>query len=140
MENQMLPSEEVVFLLKRLDELFAQMIVENDEQKAEIERLTEENGYLDGCAKQFLADYKKCEIERAELQKQVDKAWFEVGKMCMEERKATAKEIFDSIFEVLCSFTTQGKSKEYNEGYIDCLAEVDKRLQNLAKSKGAEVE
>jgi hypothetical protein len=47
----------------------------------------------------------------------------------------TAREIFEKIFEVLCCFTTQGKSKEYNEGYIDCLAEVDKRLQNLAKEK-----
>lgn len=47
----------------------------------------------------------------------------------------TAREIFDKIFEVLCCFTTQGKSQEYNEGYIDCLAEVDKRLQNLAKEK-----
>ena len=40
--------------------------------QAEKERLTEENEYLDGCAKQFLADYQKCEIERAEIQKQVD--------------------------------------------------------------------
>lgn len=31
----------------------------------------------------------------AELQKQVDKAWLEVGKMCMEERTNTAKEILE---------------------------------------------
>lgn len=42
------------------------------EQKAEIERLTEENEYLDMCGKQFLADYQKCEVERAELENQVD--------------------------------------------------------------------
>ena len=47
----------------------------------------------------------------------------------------TAREIFEKIFEVLCCFTTQWKSENYNEGYIDCLAEVDKRLQNLAKEK-----
>ena len=71
----------------------------NAELQKQVERLTEENGYLDEGAKQFLADYQKCEIERAELQKQVDKAWFEVGKMCMEERKQTAKEICDLILE-----------------------------------------
>ena len=51
----------------------------------------------------------------------------------------TAREIFEKIFEVLCCFTTQGKSKEYAEGFIDCLAEVDKRLQNLAKEYGVEL-
>ena len=43
-----------------------------EKQKAEIERLTEENEYLDMCGKQFLADYQKCEVERAELENQVD--------------------------------------------------------------------
>lgn len=47
----------------------------------------------------------------------------------------TAREIFEKIFEVLCCFTTQGKSREYAEGFIDCLEEVDKRLQTLAKEK-----
>ena len=55
--------------------------------------------------------------------------WYKKG------RKDSAKEIFEKIFEVLCCFTTQGKSKEYAEGFIDCLEEVDKRLQNLAKEK-----
>lgn len=41
---------------------------EKSELKAEIERLTEENEHLDGCAKQFLADYQKCEIANTELQ------------------------------------------------------------------------
>ena len=53
-------------------ELYRQYELENQKLKEENERLTEENGYLDCCAKQFLADYRKCEIERAELQKQVD--------------------------------------------------------------------
>lgn len=42
------------------------------EKDKEIERLTEENEYLDMCGKQFLADYQKCEVERAELENQVD--------------------------------------------------------------------
>ena len=41
-------------------------------EKAEVKQLREEKEYLNGCAKQFLADYQKCEIERSELQKQVD--------------------------------------------------------------------
>lgn len=40
---------------------------EKSKLKAEIERLTEENEHLDGCAKQFLADYQKCEIANTEL-------------------------------------------------------------------------
>ena len=44
----------------------------HDEQvghlQAEIERLTEENGYLDGCAKQFLADYQKEQVRVDEQQ------------------------------------------------------------------------
>ena len=54
-----------------------------DEQKAEIERLTEENEYLDMCGKQFLADYQKCEIENSELQEQVD----ELKERYLEESK-----------------------------------------------------
>lgn len=42
------------------------------EANEEIERLTEENEYLDMCGKQFLADYQKCEVERAELENQVN--------------------------------------------------------------------
>lgn len=37
--------------------------------------------------------------ENEELQKQVDKAWWEVGKMCMEERKDTAEEYFAKLKE-----------------------------------------
>lgn len=39
-----------------------------NEKINEIERLTEENGYLDMVAKQALADYQKCEIANTELQ------------------------------------------------------------------------
>ena len=65
----------------------------------------------------------------------VEKSQTEREKLIGKTKSDTAREIFDKIFEVLCCFTTQGKSKEYNEGYIDCLSEVDKRLQNLAKEK-----
>ena len=81
--------------------------------------------------------------ENSEMQEYIDKLVFEkfikeAGRK--KEVKAKAREIFEKIFEVLCCFTTQGKSKEYNEGYIDCLEEIDKRLQSLAKEKyGVEV-
>lgn len=92
--------------------------------------------------------------EKLELQKQVNELKAEntelykehttliAGSILQKEqvKKDTAKEIFYKIFELLCCFTTQGKSEDYNEGYIDCLAEVDKRLQNLAKEYGVEVE
>lgn len=52
-------------------------------QKAEIERLTEENEYLDMNAKQFLADYQKSEVEVVELKETISKTI-----------KDTAKEIW----------------------------------------------
>ena len=74
----------------------------------EIERLTEENEYLDMCGKQFFADYQKCEVENAELQKQVD----ELQDICLDcpyklkfdeiEKQAvkdTAKEILQSLID-----------------------------------------
>ncbi len=54
--------------------------------------------------------------------------------------KATAKGIFDSIFETLCVFATKGKSEEYNEGFLEAVSQIDERLQKLAKEKGVEVE
>jgi hypothetical protein len=65
----------------------------------------------------------------------------ELGNYIQEQaEKDTAKKIFEKIFEVICCFSTKGKSEEYNKGYIDCLAEVDKRLQNLAQECGEEVD
>lgn len=65
----------------------------------------------------------------------LDAGQTERDRLVSNTRYETTKEIFEKIFEVLCCFTTQGKSKEYDEGFIDCLAEADKRLQNLAKEK-----
>lgn len=65
----------------------------------------------------------------------VEKPQTERERLIEKTKSDTAREIFEKIFEVICCFTTQGKSEDYNEGYIDCLAEVDERLQNLAKEK-----
>lgn len=78
-------------------------------------------------------EYAQGQIERILIAEDLLK------KELVKKESDTAREIFDKIFETLCCFTTQGKSKEYTEGFIDCLAEVDKRLQNLAKEYGVEL-
>lgn len=137
--------------------------------KEEIERLTEENGYLKQCADNFLADYQKAQKQVDELKEERDvfKNLFEhcnnssitidqiiesmnsfyreqaehLAELKIEQAvKDTAKEIFEKIFGVLFCFTTQGKSEEYNEGFIQCLSEIDERIQKLAKEHGVEVE
>ena len=99
----------------------------------EIERLTEERDmYADDLY--WKAEVRKREdfitelmVENAELQKQVDKAWFEVGKMCMEERKDTAKEIYGQMLEwiPIC------------EGYSDFIYDFESWLK---ERYGVEVE
>lgn len=74
-----------------------------DEQKAEIERLKEKfsiSHYRDSWKNKFFKAQEEVERlteENTELQKQVDKAWFEVGKMCMEERKDTAEKFAERL-------------------------------------------
>lgn len=101
-----------------------------------------------------LEDYR---LKNAELQKQVDELkgdvisqtnYIERFEMDLLDYdfdikkavKDTAKEIFEKIFEALCVFSTQGKSEEYNEGFMQCLNEVDERVRKLAKERGVEVE
>lgn len=97
------------------------------EQKAEIERLTEEKW-------QVQDDLDNYHAMNAELQKQVDKAWFEVGKMCMEERKATVKEIIDAL---------NGMKSTVREIYgVSEQVGIDmaiKRVELYIQQKGAEV-
>lgn len=134
-----------------------------DEKKVIETKLTEyENEQLKllksvfdmGCALKMLALKKEAsdwELKYLNEKKDFEHAQEQIGRFLIEvdllkkelakKESETAREIFEKIFEVLCCFTTQGKSKDYNEGYIDCLAEVDKRLQNLSKEKfGVEVE
>ena len=87
------------------------MACEIAEQKAEIERLTEENEYLDMCGKQFLADYQKCEIENAELQKQVDELTEECSNKQYEiERLEAEKKFLQEQANILA-----GVAKRYSE-------------------------
>ncbi|MBQ8319467.1 MAG: Lar family restriction alleviation protein [Clostridia bacterium] len=96
------------------------------EQKAEIERLTKEkndwkqrydsesNRYTDLCSASSECVQKKND-RIAELQKQVDKACLEVGKMCMEERKDTAKEI--------CLEIIKGQPQPIKEKWVEWFKE-----------------
>lgn len=91
-------------------------------QKAEIERLTGEINQRREMMSRMDCNYATEIQKNAELQKQVDKAWLEVGKMCMEERTNTAKEILQII-------------KAYDEeDYLQDLENV------IAKRYGVEVE
>ena len=58
----------------------------------DIERSTGMPSYWKGIVLDLI---HRLQDEKTELQKQVDKAWWEVGKMCMEERTNTAKEILE---------------------------------------------
>lgn len=144
---------EILSLKKQVDELTEEnkrlsIKVWNYEKPARIPSYSNES--MVNC--NLLTCYKEnadLRAENAELQKKMGKLNAEnielykehtaliAGSILAKQNiaKDTAKKIFEKIFEVLCCFTTQGKSKEYTEGFIDCLEEVDKRLQNLAKEK-----
>jgi hypothetical protein len=111
-----------------------------DSQKAEIERLKKANEELTSIAEyQQNSNIERWGIiqekdkENAELQKQVDKAWFEVGKMCMEERKDTAKEIYEEIDK---SDILVVQTQEYGEIEVVPI----ERLKEIIKRKAVEAE
>lgn len=103
----------------------------------EIERLTEENGYLDGCAKQFLADYQKCEIDRAELQNQVNE-------LTAFKNEAISMSLYGKGRKDGEAVAVKDTAKEILQEWAD----VDKEtggfnlslIFEIAKSKGVEVE
>ena len=138
---------------------FAELAKRADkQQKAEIERLTEENEHLDGCAKQFLTDYqneqvKSDEFEKRYLEESKERCRFEqlYKKICHDHNiglgvqrkhwekkvqqavKDTAKEIYDDIDK---SDILVVQTQEYGEIEVVPI----ERLQEIVKSKGVEVE
>lgn len=86
-------------LIHRLQSELSKELAEHEEftkkANAEIERLTEENEYLDGCAKQFFADYKKCEVELSEKEDKCLDCPYQLKFNEIEKQavKNTAKEI-----------------------------------------------
>ena len=114
-------------------------------QKAELERLTEENEYLDMVAKQALADSQNTQVQVDELTDKLGKVLsvikadeLLVSKGIEQAVKDTAKEIFTQIFES-CVFSCKG-NEDYKKGFLDALEQYDKQLRDLAKKKGVEVE
>ena len=87
--------------------------------QAEIERLTEEKNDI-------LFDFKdrvaSAEQENAELQKQVDKCFMEVGKMCEESEKDRTRE----ILQILQGYNYDG--------------EIDELIAVIGERYGVEVE
>ena len=80
---------------------------------------------------------EKLRRENIELQKQVDKAWWEVGKMCMEERKTTAKEILIDFNEWI---NGQYDAKLDTYSVHIPVHEVNDFLTDKAKEYGVEVD
>ena len=131
--------------------------------QAENERLTEENEYLDMCGKQFLADYQKCEVERAELENQVDELKelnakylesiesVQAGRcrlrciLTEQAVKDTAKEILQGFMKWLNqaineSYDKSVKGSIHYGGKNRAFHEVKELVKNVAEEKGVEVE
>lgn len=110
-----------------------QVMSENAKQKAEIERLTEENAYLDGCAKQFLADYQKCEVELSEQEDKCLDCPYQLKFNEIEKQavKDTAKEICILIDNIKNIFPNSISGYEKALGWSMC---IDK-LKEICKER-----
>lgn len=99
-------------------------------QKAEIERLTEENGYIKAHADQFLADYQKAQKQMDELKEERENMQAVIFALEAEKRQAvkdTAKEIIKWI--KLNGLLAYG-------GYVI----HDSTIEQMCKKYGVEVE
>ena len=121
------------------------------EQKAEIERLTEENEYVDMVAKQALTDCEKLQIQVDELEKlnakyldsiesvQAGRCRFRC-ELTQQAVKDTAKEIFENLLGYIGSQQQFCIVDEEHKTLIDCDKLFD-FVGNLAKERyGVEVE
>lgn len=128
----------------------ARLETENMRLQSEIERLTEwkdklqdtkdelEQQLIDTGFKEYCEENKRLEKENAELQKQVDKAWLEVGKMCMEERTNTAKEILDDLRNIFIEQSSYGCDANQHVGYYDYNVKINlviEQIEEYAKAK-----
>ena len=105
-----------------------------NKQKAEIERLTEENEHLDMVAKQALADYQNAQVQVDELKANQVIECHGMLKGCDMVKQAvkdTAKEIFTDVDNAFSLY--------YPHGQIPYSVFQDVITQ-LAKKKGVEVE
>ena len=110
---------------KELYKDLKRIVQEHAEQKAEIERLTEENEYLDMCGKQFFAYSQSLQVQVDELTKPLyDEDLFNLG--YAKAVKDTAKEIYQEMYAY---------SKRHN---WYCLSPDD--IEMFADKRGVEVE
>jgi hypothetical protein len=108
-------------LEKRVEDVYADFMQDYKIMRDELNGLYEENSHLDGCAKQSLADYQKCEIENAELRKQVD------------ELKEKSKKVNGLVKEVIAFIEEKDKKAGKYSIY-------SKLLQEVKEHFGVEVE
>ena len=82
-------------------------LVSRDWHDEQVLHLQNEIEYLDGCAKQFLADYQKCEIANTELQELNAKYYNEAKDLRREnaEHKAEIERLTEAGNEAVRSFT-----------------------------------
>lgn len=128
----------------------------NMELRNEIERLTEENGYLDMVAKQALADYQKCEIANTELQ-ELNAKYYNEAKDLRRENAELQKQVDElkanQVIECHgmlkgCDMVKQAvkdTAKEILQRIINIIKKSDGFLAEeviriMAKQKGVEVE
>ena len=105
----------------------------DEQQKKEIERLTEENEHLDGCAKQFLTDYqneqvKSDEFEKRYLEESKERCRFEqlYKKICHDhniglgvQRKHWEKKVQQAVKDTAKEILTELIEKAHSNGCID---------------------
>lgn len=53
--------------------------------------------------------------------------------------KETAEKFYDKINENICVFKLENKSKEYKDGYIQAIADICGRIDQVAKQFGVEI-
>ena len=116
--------------LARLKKFELYRIDEMKKQKAEIERLTEENEHLDMVAKQALADYQNAQVEvdelKVELQGQFNKGVncgfrmrkFQKSTVIKQAVKDTAKEIYGRVLELIPIWGGYQKFIDDFEGWL----------------------
>ncbi len=108
------------------------------EQKAEIERLTEENEHLDMVAKQALADYQNAQVQVDELKGKICELVADKCKLVVKEKQAvkdTAKEIIDELNSIKPNVrSTYGVQEQVG---VDIAIN---RVKTYFKQKGVEVE
>ena len=134
-----------------LKEEFDKELSEHEEftkkAKAEIERLTEENEYLDMVAKQALADYQNTQVQVDELTDKLGKVLSGIkadelltAKGIEQAVKDTEKEILQEVENLLHECAIEYANAGHKDYFGVCENISWKVIRKIAKEKGVEVE